>query len=141
MNATFCTTRRVDFRDTDAAGIMHFSVFFTVMESVETEFLRTRGLTVMSSDAAGQLGWPRVSAKCEYVSPLRFEDEFQIALRITRIGQKSVTFAFDFSLAGRPVATGEMTSVCCRIADDGTPTSIPIPEGIVRRLRGEIGAG
>ena len=27
----FTTTRRVEFRDTDAAGIMHFSVFFLYM--------------------------------------------------------------------------------------------------------------
>jgi 4-hydroxybenzoyl-CoA thioesterase/acyl-CoA thioester hydrolase len=35
MTPSFITTRRVEFRDTDAAGIMHFSVFFTAMESAE----------------------------------------------------------------------------------------------------------
>ena len=34
---SFRTTRRVEFRDTDMAGIMHFSAFFTVLESVEHE--------------------------------------------------------------------------------------------------------
>ena len=38
---TFRTTRRVEFRDTDAAGIVHFSAFFFYMESVEHEFLRS----------------------------------------------------------------------------------------------------
>jgi 4-hydroxybenzoyl-CoA thioesterase/acyl-CoA thioester hydrolase len=141
MTALFQTTRRVDFRDTDAAGIMHFSVFFTVMESVETEFLRSRGLSVVTRDEDGHLAWPRVAVKCDYHSPLRFEDEFQIDLSITRIGQKSITFRFDFSLDGRTIATGEMTSVCCRIDDDGNPASIPIPEKILRRLRGELGTG
>ena len=33
-------TRRVEFGDTDLAGIMHFSNFFRFMEAAETDFLR-----------------------------------------------------------------------------------------------------
>lgn len=139
MTSSFTTTRRVEFRDTDAAGIMHFSVFFTAMESVECEFLRSRGLGVVMPDAAGELAFPRVSARCDYLSPVRFNDEYQVEIRISRIGTKSVTYQFAFSHEGRAVAQGEMTSVCCRFSADGTPTSIPIPEGILRRLRGELG--
>ena len=39
--STFTTTRRVEFGDTDMAGIMHFANFFRFMESAETEFLRS----------------------------------------------------------------------------------------------------
>lgn len=139
MTSSFTTTRRVEFRDTDAAGIMHFSVFFTAMESAECEFLRSRGLGVVMPDAVGEIAFPRVSAKCDYQSPVRFNDEYQIDVRIVRIGSKSVTYEFTFTHGGRDVAKGEMTSVCCRFAPDGQPTSIPIPEWILRRLRGELG--
>lgn len=137
MTSSFKTTRRVEFRDTDAAGIMHFSVFFTAMESAETEFLRCRGLTVMLRDPAGDLGWPRVAASCDYKSPLRFEDEYQIEVRVGRIGARSVTYEFIFTHGDRAVAVGKMTSVCCSIAPDGTPSSVPIPEWILQKLRGE----
>ena len=40
------TRRRVEFRDTDAAGIVHFSAFFFWMESAEHELLRAAGVTV-----------------------------------------------------------------------------------------------
>ena len=40
------STRRVEFADTDAAGIAHFSAFFAWMEETEHEFLRSRGLSV-----------------------------------------------------------------------------------------------
>lgn len=136
MSTSFTTTRRVDFRDTDAAGIMHFSVFFTAMESAETEFLRSRGLSVIMHDPAGEIGWPRVSVRCDYKSPVRFEDEYQIAVRTTRIGGKSVTYEFTFTHDDRQVAVGEMTSVCCRM-NDAAPISIPIPDWILLRLRGE----
>ena len=45
---SFTATRRVEFRDTDAAGIMHFASFFPLMESVEHEF-SPLGLSVLST--------------------------------------------------------------------------------------------
>lgn len=131
----FKTTRRVEFRDTDAAGIMHFSVFFTAMESAECEFLRSLGLGVVMPDLAGQIAFPRVSARCDYQSPLRFEDEYQIEVTAARIGGTSVTYDFTFTFGQRAIAVGQMTSVCCRMSSDGTPTPIPIPESILQRLR------
>ena len=44
--AAFKTRRRVEFRDTDAAGIVHFSAFFFWMESAEHELLRAAGVDV-----------------------------------------------------------------------------------------------
>jgi 4-hydroxybenzoyl-CoA thioesterase/acyl-CoA thioester hydrolase len=140
MTAPFTTTRRVEFRDTDAAGIMHFSVFFTAMESAEHEFLRSLGFGILFEDAGVQLSFPRVSARCDYQSPIRFGDEYQIEVRIARIGTKSVTYEFLFSHAGRAVARGEVTAVCCRFEADGKPVSVPIPDWAVRRLRGETAA-
>ena len=46
MPAPFRTTRRVEFADTDMAGIVHFANFFRYMEAAEVEFLRARGLSV-----------------------------------------------------------------------------------------------
>ena len=40
------TSRRVEFCDTDMAGIVHFANFFRWMESAEVEFLRSLGLSV-----------------------------------------------------------------------------------------------
>ena len=63
MVATYKTTRRVEFRDTDAAGIMHFSAFFTRMEEAEHELIRHIGLSVFDRDEEGTISWPRVSAR------------------------------------------------------------------------------
>ena len=137
MNPPFTTTRRVEFRDTDAAGIMHFSVFFTAMESAEHEFLRSVGLGILFEDKGVHLSFPRVAAKCDYQSPVKFGDEYQIEVRIARIGTKSVTYEFLFSHEARAVARGEITAVCCRFDDAGKPISVPIPDWALRCLRGE----
>mgnify|MGYP002623164426 FL=1 len=134
MASPFQTTRRVEFRDTDAAGIVHFSVFFTYMEAAEHELWRHLGLSVKQINGDEVLSWPRVAASCDYKSPARFEDELSIAVTVNRIGGKSVTFAFAISRDGREVAAGSLTAVCCRIPKDGPPESIAIPEDIRAKL-------
>lgn len=135
MNTLFRAQRRVEFRDTDAAGIVHFSAFFNYMEEVEHAFLRSLGLSVIMRDAGGTLGWPRVAANCNYQAPVRFEDVLDVQLAIRRIGEKSVTYAFQFTHAGRAIAQGEITAVCCRVPPDGVPRSIAIPAEILLVLR------
>jgi acyl-CoA thioester hydrolase len=133
--ARYCTQRRVEFRDTDAAGIAHFSVFFNYMEEVEHEFLRSLGLSVVMRDAAGVLSWPRVSAQCDFQGAVRFEDVLDVELDVARVGEKSVTYQFFFRHAKHQVAEGRLTAVCCRM-EQGQPISTPIPEEIAAKLRG-----
>jgi acyl-CoA thioester hydrolase len=134
---TYHATRRVEFRDTDAAGLVHFSVFFNYMEQVEHEFLRHVGLSVLARDDLGEISWPRVAASCDYVGAVKFEDVLDIELRVERLGTKSVTYAFTFSHAGRRVATGRITAVCCRLDPHGPPRSMAIPGEMAERIGGE----
>ena len=131
---SFRTQRRVDFCDTDLAGIVHFSNFFRYMEAAEVAFLRERGLNV-SLDFEGQhLGFPRVSVHCDYEIPARFDDVLDIDVKLERVGTKSVTYAFVFTRSGEILARGRMTSVCCRAGKDGRLEPIEIPEGIREQL-------
>jgi 4-hydroxybenzoyl-CoA thioesterase/acyl-CoA thioester hydrolase len=110
----FSLQRRVEFRDTDAAGIVHFSAFFPMMESAEHEALRSLGVSVMQPiDGGGHLTWPRVSAKCDYLSAARFEDLLTISVSVRQLGTTSVTYGIEFSREGSAIAKGEITAVCC----------------------------
>jgi acyl-CoA thioester hydrolase len=128
--------RRVEFRDTDAAGIMHFSAFFNYMEQVEHEFLRHLGMSVFERDDEGAISWPRVAVSCDFQGAVRFEDVLDIAIEVTRRGEKSVTYGFVFTHADRPVAEGQLTTVCCRLDGKAPPRSIAIPDWIVALLEG-----
>ena len=130
----FTTTRRVEFHDTDAAGIMHFAKFFHFMEEAEHEYLRHLGLSVLMRDEQGPISWPRVSVHCDYRSALRFEDVVTIDVRLARRGEKSVTFAFVFTHHERLIAEGAITAVCCRLNPHQPPQSIPIPSWIGDKL-------
>lgn len=134
MSFPFKITRRVEFHDTDMAGIMHFTAYFRFMEVAEHDFLRDLGLSVVMPDADGELNWPRVSAHCDFTGPARYEDELDIEVRVARLGSRSVTFEFRFTHQGRQIALGNMTSVCCRFTPAGQPKSIAIPEAIRAKL-------
>ncbi|MCA9123038.1 MAG: acyl-CoA thioesterase [Planctomycetaceae bacterium] len=135
MPEEFHYHRRVEFCETDAAGIAHFSAYFQYMEQAEHAFLRHLGTSVHTQDDSGAISWPRVSASCDYTGPVRFEDVLDVCVRIERLGTKSITYSFDFSLHEIRVATGKLTAVCCRIKRDAPPTSMPIPDWLVKLLR------
>lgn len=125
--------RRVEFRDTDAAGIVHFSVFFTCMEQAEHELFRAIGLSVMMEHEGANISWPRVSAHCDYSGSFRFEQTMRIETGIEKIGNSSLHLLFRFFRDSQELAVGRLTTVCCMI-DQHPPKSIPIPD----RIRGKL---
>ncbi|HBJ34747.1 MAG TPA: thioesterase [Planctomycetaceae bacterium] len=128
---TFIHKRRVEFRDTDAAGIVHFSVFFPMMEEAEHAALRHVGLSVMSPDnTEGHLTWPRVSASCDYVAAARFEDLLDICVTVAKIGTTSVTYSFQFKRGDETLANGKITAVCCMWQPGKPLAKQPIPPEI-----------
>src|SRR3954468_1133289 len=112
MPAQYSLKRRIQFSETDLAGVVHFSNYFRMMEEVEHAFFRNLGLSIVMTHEALEIGWARVPASCEYFGPLKFEDEGELEMRVTKIGDKSFNYEVDFSCAGRRVALGKMTSVC-----------------------------
>ena len=143
MSGPFATSRRVEFGDTDMAGIVHFSNFFRYMEAAETDFLLSLGLNVAWADAGGdRYGFPRVSAACDYHRPARFGDRLDIAVVVEHVGTKSVRYRFEFAHAGTPVATGRTTAVFCR-KHGGAESSIEaleLPERVRTLLESAAGA-
>lgn len=133
--AKFTTTRRVEFGDTDMAGIMYFANYFRFMEVAETEFLRSRGLSVHWREESGKVGFPRVSVGCDYMKPARFEDVLSIAVSIERLGTKSVSYRFEFTNQhGESVALGRITAVFCRTTSPDQIESLTIPDPIRKML-------
>ncbi|MCZ7644088.1 MAG: acyl-CoA thioesterase [Planctomycetota bacterium] len=133
MASEFRIVRRVEFAETDAAGIMHFSNYFRFMEAAEHAFFRSLGLTIHPHAAPGAVGWPRVQASCEYRRPLRFEDEVEIHLRVAERREKVLVYDFVFrrlSGGAEEVAQGRFTVACVRRDGAGNMKAVPIPAEI-----------
>ena len=134
MHSEFHTTRRVEFSDTDMAGIVHFSRFFVFMEAVEHAFLRSLGTSVSTEWDGNKIGWPRLEATCTYLSPAVFEDVLDIHLKVIRKGTKSLTYRFDFFRGETAIASGKLSTVCCICNPGEKIRSIPIPDFIADQI-------
>jgi acyl-CoA thioester hydrolase len=139
MPSEFTLTRRVEFSETDQAGIMHFSNFFRFMEAAEHAFFRSLGLSVDLRKIAPCLCLPRVHAECDYRAPLRFEDEVEVHLRVARKTARSLEYGFCFRTRegthSREVAHGKLAVVCARRRSDGTLKSAPLPRMLAERIQ------
>jgi YbgC/YbaW family acyl-CoA thioester hydrolase len=132
VSPKFVSIRRVEFHETDAAGIMHFSNFYRWMEVCEHEWFRSLNLPMMSTTPSGiRLGWPRREAACSFLRPLRCGDQVRITSSIVALGETSVTYEFVFhkDRAGKwtEVANGRMTTVHVRQDTTGRMEAEPIP--------------
>lgn len=135
MPPHFVSHRRVEFADTDMAGIIHFSSYYQYMEEAEHAFFRSLGLSVMISQGDGSvIGWPRVSASCNFEAPTRFEDMLEIRLTVERKGVKSLTIRYEFWRGSVRVAHGRMKTACCICSHNAPLESIPIPTEINRLI-------
>jgi YbgC/YbaW family acyl-CoA thioester hydrolase len=128
------TTRRIEFSDTDLAGVVHFARFFIFMETAEDEFLRQLGASFTMNDQGRSIGWPKVSASCDYHSPARYGDTLDIHLSVQRVSQRTITYEFVFSRGDTEIALGRTTSACVVINPDGTFSSVPIPAALAGRI-------
>lgn len=131
MSQTFTHRRRIEFRETDMAGIVHFSNFFAYMEQAEHAFLRSVGMGVVCEVQGQKISWPRVNANCDYKVAIKFEEMIDIEVSVAKIGNKSVTYAFDFFRAQTKVASGTITAVCCLFEHGKKPGSIPTPQPFI----------
>ena len=136
MSVEFRTRRRVEWADTDQAGIVHFARFFVFMEAAEHAFWRSLGLSVHSERDGDIISWPRLVAECEYFRPVSFEDVLDILMRLEKQGEKSLSFRFDFHCGDQQIAQGRLKIACC-VCNPGEPIrAIPIPDFITTRLSG-----
>jgi YbgC/YbaW family acyl-CoA thioester hydrolase len=138
MPSEFKATRRVEFSETDLAGIVHFTNFFRYMETVEHAFWRSLGTSVVMRQFDPPLGLPRVHASCDFKRPLRFEDIVEMHLRVVEKRARSLSFEIRLTRLepGPPeeVAIGKLTAVCVQKNPDGSFQSVPFPESIASQI-------
>ena len=127
----FVYRRRVQFPETDATGIVHFTNYFKYVEEAEHAMWRSAGLSIAPPDAP--IGWPRVAASFEYRKPLRFEDEFEVRIRIAGKTARSIRYDAGLWKGDELVAEGSLTIVCVT-RGPGPMRATAMPAAIAARL-------
>lgn len=123
--------RRVQFADTDLAGVVHFSWIARYMEEAEHALWREAGLSIVPRDSI--IAFPRVAVAIEFKAPLLFEEEFEVHVRLTGLSRRSLTYAHTVSRGDTVIATGTMTAACVQKVP-APMRAVDIPQQILERL-------
>jgi YbgC/YbaW family acyl-CoA thioester hydrolase len=132
MPAEYRYLRRVQFHETDLAGIVHFSWYFKYMEEAEHALWRSVGMSIAPPNP--EFGFPRVNATCDFKAPLKFEDEVEVHIAVETLGRRSIKYACTLRRGSDIVAAGSMTSACVTHDPDGRVRSADVPASVRERL-------
>src|ERR671930_2787736 len=79
--------RRIEWMDTDAAGIYHWTTVFRLAEAAEAALHTALGIVDLTFGAT-----PRVAVQATFARPLRFNDPVDVELAVHRLGRTSVEY-------------------------------------------------
>ncbi len=140
--SAFIHHRTIEFHETDAAGLVHFSNYFRYAESAEHALYRAIDYPMMNRVESTFYGWPRVRAQAKFSAPLDSGDVVRIELWVVEIKDKAIEWAFklfkndDDTLA----AKGSFATLHVHIdALTRDMKSFPIPEELREKLTPFVG--
>jgi 4-hydroxybenzoyl-CoA thioesterase len=135
---TFRTTLRVRFGDEDHARIVYYPRFFHFFHCAFEDFFDHQGLSYRACLDEG-VGWPAVHAEADYQRPVRFGDDLDITVALTRIGKSSASFRYVGTRKGddAPAVVGTVVVACI---DMTTMRAQPIPDKYRALFEGHLEA-
>jgi acyl-CoA thioester hydrolase len=125
--ASVTIERRIEWMDTDAAGIWHYSTAIRFVEAAETELHRQLGIIDRTFGLT-----PRAHVEFDFHRSVGFDDAIDITLEVAEVGTTSVTYSVTMRCGDDPVASGRVVTVL--IDEDRKPT--PWPDDMREALTG-----
>jgi acyl-CoA thioester hydrolase len=116
MSVEHVERTRVAWVDTDAGGRIHFTAAFRWAEIAEVGLRRKLGLVEEWGN------YPRRRVEAEFLKVLVFEDEVEVSIRPERLGETSITWAFEITRDAETCVKG--TLVVVHVDDEGRPAPL-----------------
>lgn len=126
-----CFSRRVEFADTDAAGVVHFTRLLAYVEEAEHDWMRWLGVVRIGDG----IGWPRVGVEVRYHAPARFEDQLEIILDHLLLESRRLRYDFAIRRDAVVLCQGTMQIAQVRLGPDGSFISQELPPVLRESLR------
>lgn len=125
---------RVRYSEVDHQGLVYFAHYATYCDIAIHEFFRALPYDYTAIGKTSGADFNIVRALVEYRRPLRFDEAFEVEVRLGRIGRSSLTFTFALLAGGEaePRASAEMVWVH---ADQTSMRAAPLPERLLDLLR------
>ena len=87
--------RKAQYHETDQMGIIHHSNYVKWMEEARVAFLDQIGMGYKKAEAAGVVS-PVAGISVEYKRPVRFDDEIEIRLTVSKYNGVVLELAYEF---------------------------------------------
>ena len=120
--------RRIEWMDTDAAGIYHWTTVFRLAEAAEAALHTALGIVDLTFGAT-----PRVAVQATFARPLHFNEPVEVELAVRALGRTSVEYALTIAAEEGLAAEGSVKSV---LIDRTTRRAVPWPEHVRAQLAG-----
>ena len=118
-----CTRVRARYAETDQMGVVHHANYYIWMEVARVELCQAIGFRYRDMENKHGVLLSVVESSCRYAGSARFDDEVLIVTRLAHANSRVISFAYDMSVDGRHIASGETKHVC--LNRELKPTRLP----------------
>ena len=94
MDFPFAHRQRVRFGETDLQGVVYYANYLLFAEIGRIAYLRELGIVYDRDMLAHAVDFTIGEARVRYQAPLRFDDEYDIKVRVGEIRHSSWTFEY-----------------------------------------------
>ena len=91
----FYTSLRVRWMECDAQGIVYNGKYMDYMEIGQSEYFRNLGFSIYRIAERGYFDVATVKALIEYKAPARVDDILEVHVRVSGVGNTSITLAME----------------------------------------------
>lgn len=118
--------RRIEWIDTDAAGIYHWTTAFRLAEAAEAALHTELGIAGFTFGAT-----PRVAVDAQFQRPLQFNDPVEVDFAVESVGRSSVRYAFSVTGPEGVAMTGHVTTA---LIDRSSRRAVAWPDDVRAKL-------
>ena len=121
---------RVRYQETDQMGVVYYANYLVWFEVARTEFFRTLGLDYKKLENDKKIYLPVVEVQCRYRSPLRYDDQVSLFVRLSSVKNVRISFEYEVRCGSILAATGATEHTF--VNAEGSP--IPVPAAVREAL-------
>ncbi|WP_017753414.1 acyl-CoA thioesterase [Calidifontibacillus oryziterrae] len=125
---------RVNWGDTDKAGIVYYPNYFKWFDIAGHQFFRSIGLSPATLEEEKGIILPLLDAKCSFEKPLYYDDIITIQTEVAEIHNKVVKLNHAVYRGSDKTGYGYEVRGWVK-KSDGTYKAVPIPDDVVSILK------
>lgn len=129
-NKNFSFFLKVYYSDTDALGIVNNVKYFYFMEKARFEYWESLSLNVTNDIAQGKYKPVLVHQECNYYHSLKAGDKIKVEVKVSKIGETSLTTNYYIKKNNLLVANGKTVHVFLNKKNK----KIKVPEEVVKKV-------